>query len=282
MWSASYRHAGGRARAVMHTAGVFPDGDDLALALRMADRADVLTLAAFEAEAFAFTDKGDGSPVTDTDIAVERALLELVARSRPDDGFLGEETGLSNDGPRVWIVDPIDGTRSFVDGGRAWGTLIALSDHGRLAVGVASAPAAGSRWWGSAHRAQAERSGQAPRELCVTSTEELDGARWTCHPSIDSLTASDRARLQPLIDRCGPAITPTTHGALMVAEGDVDFFVQLSGGPWDFAAVAVIVQSAGGSFSYLDGSHALRPKGQALFTNGALHPLVLAAINIVG
>ena len=64
----------------------------------------------------------------------------------------------------------------------------------------------------------------------------------------------------------------------MVAEGEADFCVQLSGGPWDFAALAVIVQTAGGSFSYLDGSTELRPKGRAVFTNGALHSVVLAAI----
>jgi len=65
----------------------------------------------------------------------------------------------------------------------------------------------------------------------------------------------------------------------MVSEGEADFCVQLSGGPWDFAACAAIVQTAGGSFSYLDGSKVMRPRGRALFTNGALHGLVLAAVN---
>jgi len=103
------------------------------------DCADAMTLASFTGEPTAFVDKHDGTPVTQTDIAVEQALRNLVAQARPDDAFLGEETGLSNDGSRLWIVDPIDGTRSFAAGGRQWGTLIALSDHGRLTVGVASA-----------------------------------------------------------------------------------------------------------------------------------------------
>ena len=64
----------------------------------------------------------------------------------------------------------------------------------------------------------------------------------------------------------------------MVAEGEAEFCVQLSGGPWDYAALAVIVQAAGGAFSYLDGSTELRPKGRAVFTNGPVHPDVLAAI----
>jgi histidinol-phosphatase len=66
----------------------------------------------------------------------------------------------------------------------------------------------------------------------------------------------------------------------MVAEGEAELCVQLSGGPWDFAAFAAIVQTAGGSFSYLDGSTELRPKGRAMFTNGVLHPVALAAVEL--
>ena len=254
----------------------------MALALRMADRADALTMAAFVAGAVEFTDKHDGSPVSETDLAVENALLELVALARPDDGFLGEETGLSDERSRLWIVDPIDGTRSFVAGGRAWGTLIALSDHGRLAVGVATAPAVGGRWWAaSGVGGWATREAQPQRELAVSSTGDLAGARWVCHPSFESLTAADRARVRPLIEQCGSPILPTTHGALMVAEGDADICVQLSGGPWDFAALAVIIEAAGGSFSYFDGSQSLRPKGRAIFTNSDVHADVLAAVEDV-
>jgi fructose-1,6-bisphosphatase/inositol monophosphatase family enzyme len=65
----------------------------------------------------------------------------------------------------------------------------------------------------------------------------------------------------------------------MVAEGEADICVQLSGGPWDFAALAVIVRAAGGAFSYLDGSQPLRATGPAAFSNGALHSLVLAAMS---
>ena len=204
----------------------------------MADSADALTRAAFTGEAVAFTAKHDGSPVTATDVAVEDALLHLVARARPDDGFLGEETGLSNQGPRLWIVDPIDGTRSFVAGGRAWGTLIALSDHGRLVVGVVSAPALGGRWWATVGvGARAQRTGQAQRELTVTSAADLGTVRWVCHPSLESMNPGDRELVRPLIERCGLPITPTTHGALMVAEGEADFCVQLSGGPWELRGV---------------------------------------------
>jgi histidinol-phosphatase len=176
----------------MQTARMQADGDDLALALQMADRADGLTLADFTGRAVGFTAKHDGSPVTETDLAVEAALLDLAARARPDDGFLGEETGKSNEGPRMWIVDPIDGTRSFAAGGRAWGTLIALSDHGRLAVGVVSAPALGGRWWAAeGSGAWAQRKGQAPSAAAVTSAADLGTARWVCHPTLESIGPED-------------------------------------------------------------------------------------------
>jgi histidinol-phosphatase len=87
----------------MQDSPVGTEDPDLALALRMADRADALTLAAFTGEAITFADKDDGSPVTETDLAVETALLEMVRHSRRGDGFLGEETGLTNDGPRLWM-----------------------------------------------------------------------------------------------------------------------------------------------------------------------------------
>jgi len=264
----------------MQDSRVGTEESDLALALRMADRADALTLEAFTGEAITFADKNDGSPVTETDLAVETALLDMVRHSRREDGFLGEETGLTNDGPRVWIVDPIDGTKSFVAGDRAWETLIALSEDGRLVVGVATAPAVGSRWWATAESSGwVSGNGQAIHELRVASTSELDRARWVCQPSIETLTTAHRRLVQPLVERCGPPINRTTHGALMVAGGEADICLQLSGGPWDFAALAVIVREAGGSFSYLDGSQSLRATGRAAFSNGALHPLVLAAMS---
>jgi histidinol-phosphatase len=251
------------------------DPDDLALALLMADRADELTMSVFTGEAVAFTAKPDGSPVTDTDLAAEEVLLDLVARTRPHDGFLGEETGLSKEVSRLWIVDPIDGTRSFAAGGRAWGTLIALSVHGLLAVGVASAPAIGGRWWSAAEvGAWARRAGQVPRPLAVSATPDFDRLRWVCQP----FSAEWQPLVHALTERWGVPISPTTHGALMVAEGEAEICLQLSGGPWDFAAFAAIVETAGGSFSYLDGSTQLRPRGAAVFTNGGLHSGVLRTL----
>jgi histidinol-phosphatase len=91
--------------------------DDLALALALADDADKIALARFRARDLVVSTKPDATPVTEADTAVEDALRARLAAERPDDGFLGEETGDSSGAAgRRWIVDPIDGTRNYLRG----------------------------------------------------------------------------------------------------------------------------------------------------------------------
>ncbi|MHB1534660.1 MAG: inositol monophosphatase family protein, partial [Acidimicrobiales bacterium] len=122
---------------------------DLALALALADRADQLTMAAFRRADLAVETKPDLTPVTEADRGVERILRDLLADRRPGDAVVGEEYGASGHAgaSRRWIMDPIDGTKNFVRGIPVWATLLALEEDGRMAVGVASAPALGRRWW---------------------------------------------------------------------------------------------------------------------------------------
>ena len=92
--------------------------------------------------------KADGSPVTDADIAAEQAIRALVAARFPDDGFYGEESAAERlDADRVWLVDPIDGTKSFVRGYPMFSTQIAVMHRGLLELGVSSAPAYGETAW---------------------------------------------------------------------------------------------------------------------------------------
>ena len=120
--------------------------DDLALALALADEADALTLPAFDRGATA-SEKADGTPVTETDGAVERMLRDRLAAERPEDGVLGEELGSTGSGARRWVLDPLDGTEWFARGIPLWGTLIALEDADGPFVAVVSAPALRRRWW---------------------------------------------------------------------------------------------------------------------------------------
>ena len=107
-----------------------PPSTTISLSLRLADAADELT-AAFTGDPLAHEIKADGSPVSETDLAVEQRIAGIVAAERPGDGMLGEEVGESGPTARRWIVDGIDGTVLFVAGVLGWSTQIALEVDGR-------------------------------------------------------------------------------------------------------------------------------------------------------
>ncbi|MCL6285685.1 histidinol phosphate phosphatase [Ruegeria sp. 2012CJ41-6] len=99
----------------------------------------------------AFQNKGDGSPVTAADEAVEAELLRAIRETYPDHGILGEETGCTNlDRDLVWVVDPIDGTKSFATGTSTFGSLIALCHRQKPVIGVIELPVSGWRYVGVA------------------------------------------------------------------------------------------------------------------------------------
>jgi histidinol-phosphatase len=146
---------------------------DLRLALRLADMSDELSMALFRSEHRAPTRKADGSPVTEADTSIERAVRDELARERRDDHVHGEEFGGERTGHRVWLIDPIDGTALFVEGGDQWATLIALVEDGDPVVGVVSRPATSTRWWAS-RGGGAFRNG---RQIDVSSTTRMaDGS----------------------------------------------------------------------------------------------------------
>ncbi len=119
--------------------------DDLRFAHVLADAADDITMRRFRARDLTVQSKPDLTPVTDADLATEESLRGVLRRARPRDAMLGEEFGRTGVSPRCWIIDPIDGTKNFVRGVPVWATLIGLMADGEVTVGVASAPALGSR-----------------------------------------------------------------------------------------------------------------------------------------
>src|SRR6187200_3131145 len=125
--------------------------DDVALALRLADQADAVTMERFGALDLHVDTKPDLTPVTDADRSVEEALRDTLSQQRSGDSVLGEEFGgTAVFTGRQWVIDPIDGTKNFVRGVPVWATLIALFDGDEVVVGVVSAPALARRWWAAA------------------------------------------------------------------------------------------------------------------------------------
>jgi histidinol-phosphatase len=260
------------------------DGDDLALALALADVADSLTLPRFRAVDLIVETKADATPVTEADRAVERALRARLSEARRGDAVVGEEFGPGGAAPaagRRWIVDPIDGTANYMRGVPVWATLIALAEGDEMRVGVVSAPAFGRRWWavrgGGAF--VAESDGGADRRLRVSAVGSLEDAQLS-YAGLEQWDADGRLEaVLELVRRCWRTRSFGDFWAYMlVAEGAMDIALDPVVSLWDLAAPQVIVEEAGGRFSDLGGARRA-DGGDAIASNGLLHD---AARTIVG
>ena len=243
---------------------------DLVFALELADLADSLSLPRFGAADLRVEPKADLTPVTDADRAVERALRDRIAAERPGEGVFGEEEG--DDGGTVrWILDPIDGTKSFVRGIPVWASLIAFERDGAVVCGVASAPALGRRWWA----ARGEGAWRNGKRIHVSGVARI----------ADATVSFARSSLRHAPEPTRALALGAAHGQqlgdfwahVLVAEGAVDAAFEHAMEPWDCAALQVIVEESGGRFTDLDGERRY-DGGNAVSTNGLVHDEVLAAL----
>jgi histidinol-phosphatase len=211
--------------------------------------------------------KADGSPVTVADREAEQAAREWIARRFPDDGVLGEELGERNPGARRrWILDPIDGTKSFVRGVPLWGTLVALAEGETVLAGAAYFPPLGELvvaapgqgcWWNGARCSVSRVTDLAQATVLVTDD------RFPKH-------TGRKARFDDLARRAAVSRTwGDAYGYLLVATGRAEVMVDDVMNAWDAAAVQPIITEAGGVFTDWRG----RPTafgGSAIGTNAAL------------
>lgn len=251
---------------------------DLALALELADVADAISLARFGAADLHVDAKPDLSPVSDADLAVERALREGFAAQRPGDAVLGEEFGSqASSAPRRWVVDPIDGTKNFVRGVPVWATLIALFDGDEPVVGVVSAPALARRWWArKGGGAFASFAGGAPRRLRVSGVAALADASLSYSELAEWKESGQGEQFGLLLDACWRTRGyGDFYSYMLVAEGAVDIAAEPALSLWDLAALAPIVSEAGGVFTAVDGSAISATTTSAVATNGVLHSSVI-------
>ncbi|HEX2061997.1 MAG TPA: histidinol-phosphatase [Thermoanaerobaculia bacterium] len=244
---------------------------DLELALVLADAADAITLKHFQSTSLVVRTKIDMTPVSEADEAVERALRDLLAEERPDDGIVGEEFGTSGSTRRRWIIDPIDGTKNYVRGIPVYATLIALEEDGALVAGAVSAPAMHRRWWAS----RGDGAYCNGRRIHVSRLATLEES----HLTYDSITDFDKhggtEAFLSLTRRCTRARGFGDFWIhMLVAEGAVEIAIEPAVAPWDMAAIQLIVEEAGGRFSDLHGN-ARFDAGSGLSTNGLVHDAVL-------
>lgn len=211
--------------------------------------------------------KGDGSPVTAADREAERAVREWLAARFPDDAVLGEEYGSTGDpGARRWLIDPIDGTKSFVAGVPLWGSLVAVMEGDRVLAGAVNCAAAGELvvaavgagcWWNGS-RCGVSRETELGRATVLTTDDRFPDrpvrrARWAY--------LAERSRIVRTWGDC--------FGYVLVATGRAEVMVDDRMNPWDAAPLLPIVGEAGGRFTDWRGAETAFG-GDSIATNGAL------------
>jgi len=257
--------------------------DDLRFAHVLVDAADDITVRRFRALDLHVEAKPDLTPVTDADRAAEDSVRNLLRRARPRDAVLGEEFGRIGAGPRCWVIDPIDGTKNFVRGVPVWATLVGLMDGDQVVVGVVSAPALGRRWWAARDGGAWTGKSLTKASRCrVSSVAKLEDASFS-YSSLDDW--EEQGRLPGLLELSRRVWRTRAYGDfwshMLVAEGAVEVSAEPEVSLWDLAALQVIVEEAGGTFTDLSG----RPTpdgGSAVATNGLLHAQVLKLLTRPG
>lgn len=220
--------------------------------------------------------KADNSPVTRADIEAEQVIRKTISLRFPEHGFFGEETGRSDgDSGYLWLVDPIDGTKSFVRKYPFFSTQIALMHEGRIVLGVSSAPAfeemawaeAGAGAWLDGHRIQV--SGISKLEQAAVSTGNLrtlaSGEGWARWGKV--VARVDRIR--------GYGDFYHYH---LLASGRIDAVVESDVNILDIAALSLIVEEAGGRFTDLEGNPVTLETTSVLASNGPLHKEISACL----
>jgi histidinol-phosphatase len=237
---------------------------ELAFAHELADRAAEISMSYFLGE-FEVRQKTDLSPVTQVDLEVETAIRDMIGARFPADAVTGEEHG-EGSGDRVWVVDPIDGTRNFADGVPIWATLLALQVDGRSVLGVIAAPALGERY-------EAVRGGGARwngRALRV-SERKLDDAFVLYSSVLDWLEGPRREAFADLVrDARRTRGFGDFWGHMLVARGAADVMIEPALRVWDWAPIAVIVEEAGGRVTTFEGDPP-SDGSSVLTSNAVLH-----------
>ena len=216
-------------------------------------------------------EKADRTPVTEADRACESRVVDILREAFPEYGVLGEEFGEVPGPAGRWIVDPIDGTKSFIRGIPFFATLIALEEEGEVTTGVVYAPALDDLLYAQKGHGAYDKSGRL-RVSEVTSLGEAmlvfggpqvfrQGGWWTAYEALVDRSARQRGY-------------GDYFGYTFVTRGQAEAMIDLDLKPWDLAAIKVIVEEAGGRFTDVQGRATIYG-GSAVASNGRIHDEIL-------
>lgn len=239
------------------------------LAVSWAREAGDLTLGWFGRPDLAVDHKDDGSPVTEADRGAEDLLRRRISERFPDDAIHGEEEAdRSGTSGRLWIIDPIDGTKAFTHGVPLYSTLLAVLDEHGPAIGVIHLPALSETVWAGRGRGCLHNGNP-----CRVSEHPTMTGAYLMTSGLDDYWP--RAMLDRAIE--SEAILRTWgdgYGYALVATGRAEAMIDPLANPWDVAAMATIIEEAGGRFSDLDGV-VRHDGGNGVASNGTLHEQLL-------
>jgi histidinol phosphatase-like enzyme (inositol monophosphatase family) len=218
--------------------------------------------------------KSDASPVTAADRGAEALMRDMIERTFPDHGILGEEHGtVRPDAEWVWVLDPIDGTKSFITGVPLWTTLIGLLHRGVPVLGCIHQPVLGQLVIGDGQRTTCNgrpvsvRTGRTLSDATLLTSDIGNLARYQDGPACQGLLDSVR-----LVRTWADG-----YGYLLVATGWADICLDPIMNPWDIAALVPVVRGAGGVITDWSGGPAY-PAASTVAASPDLHPQVIAAL----
>jgi inositol-phosphate phosphatase / L-galactose 1-phosphate phosphatase / histidinol-phosphatase len=215
----------------------------LRLAALLADASQTI-IQRYWRTALAVAEKADLSPVTAADRESETAMRRLILETCPDHGIVGEEFGAERpEAAYVWVLDPIDGTKSFITGKPLYGTLIGLMHEGKTILGVINMPALGERWVGAVGRSTSFNGKPVGVRACARLAE---AAIFSTSPYMFK-TEADRAGYARVRAASKLALFGTDCYAYgLVANGSADLVIEGGLAPYDFIGPAAVVEAAGG------------------------------------
>ncbi|MCY4395653.1 MAG: histidinol phosphate phosphatase [Rhodospirillaceae bacterium] len=262
--------------------GVCPE-KFIEIANRLADASGAVIRPHFRS-GVAVADKPDESPVTIADEAAEREIRRILAETCPGHGIVGEEFGVEGAARDfVWVIDPIDGTRSFICGVPTFTTLIALLQDGEPILGVVDQPVSGERWTGA--RGHGTVFNGAP--VKTAAPRPLDeAAMFTTAPDMFDGDAFGGAAAEAY-GRLMDATHLTRFGldgyaAGLLASGLIDLHVEGDMKPWDYMALVPVIENAGGVMTDWAGGRLTLEAGSGLTLAASSPALHAAALDVLG
>ncbi len=249
----------------------------ITMAEKLADTARIKTRHYFR-QSLDIEQKQDDSPVTIVDKEIEATLREMIADTFPDHGIFGEEYGVINGGAdHVWIIDPIDGTGSFICGIPLFGTLISLVSQKSPILGIIDMPILGERWLGVSERTTLKDD----INCHVSSCAELSKARlisttpdmFDIHEKLQYDRVSKQCQLRRFGGDC--------YSYALLASGSVDLIIESDLKPYDYMAHVPVVTGAGGVISDWQGNPLTLESGQQVIAAATqeLHQQALESLN---